>query len=434
MSDAQATDPNGRTTDGPRPGATLSAAFVSPGWPPDAFSNGIVPYVADVADEMRRVRNRVAILTQRLVGEAGSDDVVDIGARSTRRDLVGRINEELGRFLPGPVSGRSARVLIAACRELIAGRGLQVVEMEESFGWTLPVQRGLPIPVVSRLHGPWFLNGPLQGASEASPEFLERVRIEGRAIREARAITAASLDVLERTRRYYGLALPDARVIHPSTKMIPEADRWSGAAADPNTVLFVGRFDRHKGGDIVIDAFAELAKTHPEARLRFVGPDSGLTDDAGRAWQIEPYLAERLGDLATSGRVEWRGRLPWAEIIPLRRQAAAVVVASRYDNFPVTVLEAMALGCPLVAPRIGGIPEIVEDGANGLLFEAERPADLARQVGRLLDDRTLASRLGARAGVDVGRRHDPRVIAGQVAGFFREVIGGRKLAASGGLA
>ena len=60
--------------------------------------------------------------------------------------------------------------------------------------------------------------------------------------------------------------------------------------------------------------------------------------------------------------------------------AAVVVVGSRYDNFPVTVLEAMAVGCPLVAPRVGGIPEIVEDGVNGLLYEAGNPADMAAKL------------------------------------------------------
>ena len=103
------------------------------------------------------------------------------------------------------------------------------------------------------------------------------------------AITSPSLEILERTRAYYGLPLEGAEVIPPPTEMVPDRSRWA-AESDPETIVFVGRFDRHKGGDLVIDAFAQVARGRPGARLRFVGPDAGIfVDDEGRPRTIAEH-------------------------------------------------------------------------------------------------------------------------------------------------
>jgi alpha-maltose-1-phosphate synthase len=85
------------------------------------------------------------------------------------------------------------------------------------------------------------------------------------------------------------------------------------------------------------------------------------------------------------------------------------------------VLEAMAYGCPLVATRTGGIPEIVEDGVTGLLCQPEA-SHLAASLRRLLDDPLMAARLGERAGEDAARRYHPETLARERAEFHREII------------
>jgi glycosyltransferase involved in cell wall biosynthesis len=181
----------------------------------------------------------------------------------------------------------------------------------------------------------------------------------------------------------------------------------------------------------VIDAFAEVARRRPEARLLFIGPDRDYRDDAGRPWTIQEYLRDRLADEGIAGRARWLGAQPGASLPEFRRKAAVVVVGSRYDNFPGTVLEAMALGTPLVAPRIGGIPEIVSDGVNGLLYEAGDAGDMAAKLVRALDDRDLAAKLGARAAIDCERRHHPATLARETARFFGEVIEARERSGRG---
>jgi glycosyltransferase involved in cell wall biosynthesis len=407
--------------DGAGDGPPLSAAFVSPGWPPDAFANGIIPYIANIADEMRRAGHRVSIVAEFTQGELG-EDVSDAHPSRRPPNLAARAVDYLAYRASSELGERrqAVRALIGECRRLVEERGVQVVEMEESYGRARWLRRALAVPVVVRLHGPWFLNGPLRGAVDDA-RFRDRVRLEKEAILAADAITAPSLDVLERTRAYYGLKLERAEVIPNPTQIIPAGARWDLDGCEAGTIVFIGRFDRHKGGDLVIDAFAEVARRRPSARLIFAGPDSGYFDDAGRRRTIQDYLAGTLPEEALN-RVRWLGAQPSGSLPDLRRKGAVVVVGSRYDNFPFTVLEAMAAGCPLVAPRVGGIPEVVVDGVNGLLYRAGDPADMAEKLCRALDDRDLAVRLGRRAGADCEREHHPAARARQVAGFFGQVI------------
>ena len=186
--------------------------------------------------------------------------------------------------------------------------GVQLLEIEESFGWSLGVRRKIPIPLVVRLHGPWFLNGTANGYP-ADAAFRTRVEKEGLGLGAADGITAPSLDVLERTRAYYGLALEQAEVIPNPVPDVPASER-TGILAEckPYEILFIGRFDLHKGGDMIIDAFRRVVARLPQARLRFVGLDRGISgqrrqdvDDPGLHRRPDPRgLAIRPGRVARS--------------------------------------------------------------------------------------------------------------------------------------
>jgi glycosyltransferase involved in cell wall biosynthesis len=401
----------------------LSAAFLSPGWPADAVPNGVIPCVDMTSQALRSLGHRVTVLSETVIGEVDGSTVRQL--RASNHFFSKTLDRLTFRFSPERSwHRRTVRAIVEECRRLIDETGLEILEMEEAFGLARWVRRKLPIPVVVRLHGPWFLNGPLRGAVN-DEAFRKRVEAEKATILEADAITAPSLDVLERTRSYYGIKLEDARVISNPVAMVPIDRRWRPEDAEPETILFIGRFDRHKGGDLVIDAFAEVARRRPEARLIFIGPDAGFRDDDDRPWTIQEYLGDRLAGPGLADRATWLGSRPSAQLHDFRRKAAVVVVGSRYDNFPGTVLEAMVLGCPLVAPRTGGIPEIVDDGVNGLLYQAGDRVDLAAKLFQLLEDRSLAVNLGAQAGIDTEDRRHPLVLAREIARFFAQVIENR---------
>src|SRR5262249_14977041 len=146
---------------------------------------------------------------------------------------------------------------------------------------------------------------------------------------------------------------------------ITPSGRWTLDTCDRNFILFVGRFDLHKGADILLRAFAKVAKDRKEIKLLFVGPDTGLQLDGG-VIRLPEYLTQQI-PAAVRERIEYLGSLPQFKIEKLRTQAYLTIVCSRYDNFPNTVIEAMAAGCPIIATNTGGIPEMIFHGRNGLL-------------------------------------------------------------------
>lgn len=405
---------------------TLSPALLSPTWPPDAVANGVVSYVADISDGLRRLGHRPCILTPSIRGTprpATDDGPLDLSTVTGRRSLPRRLADRLTRTLaPQHQLDRSVcRAVIAGMRRAVAERGVQLLEMEEAFGWPRLVAPQIGVPLVVRLHGPWFVNGPLRGAVEDAA-FRRRVRRERQSIALADGITSPSREALDRTRAYYDLPLEDAEVVANPVATVPPECRWRLDDCDRSSILFVGRFDRHKGGDILIDAFARLAKQRPEVRLRFVGPDYGLADDAGRPWTLPDYLRERAGEALAAGRIEWLGQRPRSEAADLRLRSMVTVVASRYETFGIAVTEAMAQGCPLVATAAGAIPELVEDGRTGLLCRPGDPESLADAIGRLLDAPEWAARLGAEAAAEAARRFHPDVLARQMADFYGRVL------------
>jgi glycosyltransferase involved in cell wall biosynthesis len=400
----------------------LTIGMVVPGWPVDAFPNGVITCVAAITDGLRQRGHRVVILAHHVAKGYHDQDVVKLDAAHAPSTGLRRVFDALAfRFAPELYRLTKARRVGEAIRQVVVERGLQILEIEEVFGWSEHIQKGCPAPVVVRLHGPMFLNGAALGLpSDAA--FRNSVRVEGSAIRAADGVTSPSRDTLEQTRAYYNLPLETAEAIPNAIVPVSASERWNPSCCEPDVILFVGRFDRHKGGDVVIDAFAEVARRNPRARLRFVGPDRGLTDAMGRRWQITDYMKDRLGGLMDAGRVEWLGPRPHSALAALRRQAAVTVVSSRYETFSLTTLEAMAYGCPLVASRTGGIREIITDGVHGLLCNPDDPQDLAAKLCRLLDDTPLAEQLGRQAAAHCEQSYDPLVLADQTVDYYRRLI------------
>ena len=161
-------------------------------------------------------------------------------------------------------------------------------------------------------------------------------------------------------------------------------------AGDPFEVLVVASLDRNKGQDVAVRALARLVTEGVDATLTLAGPPA----DPEFAAEVEA-LAAALG---VADRVALLG--PRAGVRELMRGAGALVVASRAELTPLVLMEALAERAPVVATRVGGVPDIVQDGRTGLLVASEDDVALAAALARLARDPELADRLAG-----AGRRH-----------------------------
>jgi glycosyltransferase involved in cell wall biosynthesis len=246
--------------------------------------------------------------------------------------------------------------------------------------------------------------------------------LEGKAVAAADGVSAPSASVLNETRKYYGLTLSEAKIIPNPIRCISDNERWSADMCEKNLILFVGRFDRHKGGDIVVRAFGKIASVNPRARLLFCGPDRGFIDNDGIKYSYNDFLDKINLPSTIRERIEFLGQQPSERIETFRRNASVTVVASRYENFGGVLLEAASLGCPVVATDCGGNPEIIKQGETGILVPPNDPNTMADAISVLLGDRVRAAQLGARLWKDVKKRFDPESIAERTMSFYREVI------------
>ena len=193
--------------------------------------------------------------------------------------------------------------------------------------------------------------------------------------------------------------------------------------SDADRIVFVGRFDLHKGGDLMIDAFAHLASSRPGLCLDFVGPDRGIPEAPGRLVRIDEYIERRISDGEVARRIRVHGQKLPGQVDEFRRRGAVTIVPSRYETFGYTAVEALRLGCPVVAADVGGLREIVRDGQTGLLFRAGDSQSLAGTIERLLSAPEWAARLGEAGCRDVQSRYDAISIAENTLDLYASVSG-----------
>jgi glycosyltransferase involved in cell wall biosynthesis len=392
--------------------------FVTPAWPPGHLSNGIVYYTGQMREALQRCGVSVGIVAP---GDATDEEenVCRMSENGRRRSLVTRMGWKL-RPYHSLCHDRAHAVLEAVARFRAAGR-IDLLQIEDSFGIARWVMGAADYPVVIRLHGPWFLVGRANGEHQAG-DFRRRVQYEGDAIRKAAGVSAPSHDVLTQTQQFYSFPLPLGQCILNPARAVAPSEAWKVENCQKDAVLFVGRFDRVKGGDTMIQAFRRICEVHPSATLHFVGPDRGLRDEAGRSWAFREFTEQCMPGAIASGRITYWGEQPHAALDALRRRAMVTVVCSRYETFGNVLAEALALGCAVVATRTGGLAEIVSDERNGLLCRVADPEDLASKALRILRDPGLAATLGHQAWVDCRQKYDADLLAGQTVAFFERVI------------
>jgi glycosyltransferase involved in cell wall biosynthesis len=400
--------------------ADLRIAFVSPAWPAGLVQNGIATYVGYLREGLAALGVRAAVIS-REVG-AGADDLVvatDEREHSLGRRLSAALVRRFAKRRAIPVL--AARSLADATKALAARWPFHVLEMEESFGTAGLLRRHCRAPIVVRLHGPWFLTGAASGVPNDAT-FRARVRMERDAIVRAAAVSVPTHALLRAVREHCGHELPRAHVV-PNPGPTFRTDVAWRPRRDRRQLLHVGRFERLKGSDVAIDAFARLAPAHPDLELLLVGPDMGMRGADGSLQTFAQFLARRALPPAIAARIRFLGALPPAQVDELRRAATAALVVSRYENFPMTVLEAMADGCPLVATRVGGIPEMLEDGVTGRLVAPGDPDALASALRELLANPDAAAALGNAARAHYRDHFAPPAVARSMLALYGRVAG-----------
>lgn len=260
----------------------------------------------------------------------------------------------------------------------------------------LAAARRWSAPLVVTVHLSPRHTMPVSGPRSA---FLHTVGggLETYAVRRAAAVVTL-------TERLAGMMPVPGDRLHVIPSGVPAAA--FGVAGDGKGVVFTGRLHRQKGVDTLVRAAALLP---PGTSVTLVG------DGPER-----PAIERLVAGLGLGDRVRITGFLPHREGLEIIADARAAVLPSRYEELGTALVEAMAAGRAVVASRVGGIPELVRDGVDGLLVPPGDPGALAGALNRLLTDPALAAALGASARQRVAA-YDWRLLARRVLGVYEGV-------------
>ena len=217
--------------------------------------------------------------------------------------------------------------------------------------------------------------------------FFERVGAEGSALDRAEARRGLGLD--------------------------EDGDSEDGDSKDRGVVLFFGYIREYKGLDLLLEAWPTVAAACPGARLVVAGDPVQL--GPGRRRELEDW-AQRVG------AVHRFGYIPFEEVGRYFAAADVLVMPYRHISQSGVLYLALSLGLPVVATRVGALPELLSDGQSALLVPPEDPSALAHAVARLLADGALRERLAA-GGRRLAEEHSWPAIAEQTEEVFRGLIG-----------
>ena len=203
-----------------------------------------------------------------------------------------------------------------------------------------------------------------------------------------------------------------------------------GVPADAPLVAVIGRINRLKGLEDFLAASAIVSKRFPSARFVIMGESSFTT--RGRAILLEHSYQQELSalahDLGVSDRVIFSGY--HADVEQVLPELAVSVLPSLSEGLSNSLLESMAAGVAVVATRVGGTAEVVDDGENGLLVPPGDTASLADAISRVLSDRDLAERIGRAARRRMIDRYSMQRLVESTSEFYEAVIASRATAAT----
>jgi len=295
---------------------------------------------------------------------------------------------------------RDLRAVAAVCRaasgrDLLHAHGLRGAWIAS---WA---SRRTRLPLVVTVHN-------MPGAAGTA-----RRRLAGVALARARTVVAVSEAVADALRR--GLARADVVQVVPNGVALPasvdqaSARELLGIEPDAVVVLAAGRLAPEKGFDLLVAAAPEVVRRCPRVRILIAG------DGSERA-----PLQRYAGEHGLTDHVRFVGQRP--NMSAWYAAADVVAVPSRSEGQSLVAIEALAHARPVVASRVGGLPEVVRHGVTGLLVMPERPHELAEAIVALLQDDGARRSMGEAGRGDVAARFAVDRMLDSVAAIYRRAV------------
>jgi phosphatidylinositol alpha-mannosyltransferase len=360
-----------------------------------AYPGGVVNHISQLERYLTRMGHQVIIIAP------ASRAVVDWGDRFI----------PIGRPRAVPASGSIARItlslrLASRIKEVLEREKFDIIHLHEPFQIMLcsAVLRFSKSVNIGTFH-----------ASDANPGYnfgwpIGRM-IVNRRVGKLKGKIAVSRPAQEYAEKYipgpYEI-IPngiDLEQFQPNVPPIPEY------CDGKLNILFVGRLERRKGVNYLIKAYASIKADYPDSRLIVVGP--GIRP---RRKHEKSVAKSRLKDVVFTGPVSCNDLVRY-----YRTADICCAPATGMESFGIILLEAMAMGKPIIASNISGYASVMTDGKEGFLVPPRDVGQLAQALSRLMADETLRREMGARGrltAADYSWEH----VAHRIADYYQKIM------------
>lgn len=215
--------------------------------------------------------------------------------------------------------------------------------------------------------------------------------LESRKLKRLKLVVANSQFTANTILQEYPNAASKVRLCYKSVDVERYREVYRNREATPpdpdrQVILFVGSNMHRKGVPDLIKSAPGVIKEYPETQFVIVGND-----------QLIPQLEDLCAGLGVNLNFEFAGWRSQSELLGYYQQATLFIMPSLTEALGVTFLEAMAAGVPVIGTNVGGIPEIIQNGVNGLLVLTESPSAITEAINRLLADKQLREDLAENA-------------------------------------
>jgi len=394
-----------------------NVCFISPEYLP--LSGGTGAYVYYLSNELMKHGYSVYIVT-------GYDQAKDV-----------RLREQLSVFfLKTPKTPIVKSFLFAgfSLRKLNSIRDSVRVDITHA---NLPLVPNFAVPanfgktLVSTVHSTWkgeaeAIRGEPYSRLNPNEKFMVSfnwfLRIfEEKMLERSNKIIAVSDFTRRELLQYYKVNEDKIRVIHNGVdvnKFQPASDKRKakdelGFNPDDIAILSVGRLYARKGLFTLIESMPAVVRRFP--RAKFVISGKGQSNEMKK-------LVAHAQKLGVRDNIVFTGYFPDKKLPRLYQAADVFAFSTFYENLPFAVLEALSTGLPVVTTRVGGIPEMIEDGQNGFLVQPFNSRELSDRILYFLEHPTAASEMAVLARKIIEERFDWRFIVQKVLKVYEEAL------------
>jgi glycogen(starch) synthase len=401
----------------------MHIVLVNRWYPPYTGFGGVAAYNYYLGHALGKLGQQVTVVASR---QNPSDPAIQQDGMLTVHRLLMKEHYYLGRL---PVLGRYARPLLQYAysrqvsqflKNLYKLEPFDIVEFAEinAEGYAYLKELHRP-PVVVRCHTPTFVLKHYYHPEEMPYDTSLTSQMEKACIHRADKLSAPSHDMARTIALECGLdekqiaVIPNPIDTHLFSPAVPRLPKQSG---DPLTILHVGRLERVKGIETLAQAIPQVVREFPNTRFVFIGDDR--PDGQGSTWKqrLEAFFTEQgvVENVVMAGGVDQAALIRW-----YRRADIAVVPSMLYESFSYTCVQAMSAGLPVVASRIGGIPETIGD--CGLIVEPGNADKFSQELVGLISNPHLRKHLGRKSMLRARELFDSRIVVGTMLSFYRQV-------------